>query len=322
MPIRNVNARPGRGAVAGILAALALMAAPAVAAAASAPAVSTGSATSVTATSTYLNGSIDPQGQDTTYFFQYGHTHSYGSQTAVADAGSFSQVLRIAVPVLGLTPLTTYHYRLIAINATGASTGGDHTFTTTALPLTLGITASPNPVSFGGSATIQGTLSGTGNAGRPVELQVSAFPFVAGFVNSGNPELTSATGAFSFPLLGLTQVTQYRVVTASSPLVVSPVSVENVAVLVTAHLAAAQRRHYVRFYGSVTPAEAGMQIGIVRVIHGRNILVAGTVLKAATPAASHYVKVLRVVRGGVYKVLARITDGTHVSAYSRPIRIG
>ena len=117
-------------------------------------------------------------------------------------------------------------------------------------------------------------------------------------------------------------MTQYRVVTATAPLVVSPVSVENVAVRVTAHVAAAQRRHYARIYGSVTPAEAGMQIGIVRVVHGRNFLVAGTVLKAATPAASHYVKVLRVVRGGVYRVFARITDGTHVSAYSRPIRVG
>ena len=160
MPIRNVHARPGRGAVAGVLAALALMAAPAVAAAASAPAVSTGSASSVTANSAYLNGSIDPQGQDTTYFFQYGHTRSYGSQTAVADAGSFSQVLRIAVPVLGLAPLTSYHYRLIAINATGASTGGDHTFTTTAVPLALSISPSPNPVAFGGSATHPGHAVG------------------------------------------------------------------------------------------------------------------------------------------------------------------
>ncbi len=322
MPIRNAITRLRRSAVAGTLAALALMAAPAVAAASSAPAVSTGSATSVTANSAYLTGSIDPQGQDTTYFFQYGRTRSYGSQTAAADAGSFSQVLRIAVPVLGLAPLSTYHYRLIAINATGASTGGDHTFTTSAVPLALTISAAPNPVSFGGSATIQGTLSGTGNAGRPVELQVDAFPFVAGFVNVGNPELTSATGAFSFPLLGLSELTQYRVITTGTPLVVSPVSVESVAVRVTAHVAAAQRRHYARIYGSVTPAEVGMQIGIVRVLHGRNILVAGTVLKAATPAASHYVKVLRVVRGGVYRVLARITDGTHVSAYSRPIRIG
>ncbi len=322
MPIRNVTPRRGRGAVAGVLAALALMAAPAVAAAASAPAVSTGSATSVTATSAFLTGSIDPQGQDTTYFFQYGRTHSYGSQTPVQDAGSFSQVLRIAVPVLGLTPLSTYHYRLIAVNATGASTGGDHTFNTPAVPLSLSISASPNPVLFGGSASIQGTLSGTGNSGRPVELQVNAFPFVAGFVNVGNPELTSTTGAFAFPLFGVTQLTQYRVATATAPLIVSPVTVESVAVRVTAHVAAAQRRHYIRIYGSVTPAEAGMQIGIVRVVHGRKILVAGTVLKAATPAASHYVKVLRVVRGGVYMVLARITDGTHVSAYSRPIRIG
>lgn len=322
MPIRNATSRPGRLAVAGVLAALAMMAVPALAAAASPPAVSTGSATAVGATSAILTGSINSQGQTTSYFFQYGPTRSYGAQSAVADAGSLNQSIRVGLPVTGLTPLTTYHYRLIAINGTGAGTGGDHTFTTTGVPLSLAVSAAPNPVLFGGSANIQGTLSGTGSAGRPVELQVSEFPFIAGFVDVGNPQLTSATGAFSFPVLGLTQLTQYRVITASSPLVVSNVAVENVAVRVSVHVAAAQRRHYARLFGSVTPAEPGAQIGILRLVHGRNVLVAGTLLKAATTAASHYVKVFRVVPGGVYRVFARITDGLHVSAYSRTLRIG
>ena len=68
------------------------------------------------------------------------------------------------------------------------------------MPLSLQILASPNPVSFGGAIVVQGTLSGTGNgnrAGRPAGATRS--PSRAGFQNVGNPELTTATGGFSFP---------------------------------------------------------------------------------------------------------------------------
>ncbi len=122
-------------------------------------------------------------------------------------------------------------------------------------------------------------------------------------------------------MLGLTQITQYRVLTASAPLISSPVWVENVAVRVGVHVARAQRAHYARFFGTVTPAEVGMQIGIVRVLHGRNVLVAGTLLRPGGAGFSRYSRVVRVVHGGIYKVLARITDGAHFSAYSAPVRI-
>jgi hypothetical protein len=102
----------------------------------------------------------------------------------------------------------------------------------------------------------------------------------------------------------------------------SPVAVESVAVRVSAHVAGTSRRHFARIYGTVTPAEVGMQIGIVRVVHGRYVLVAGTLLKPGTASASRFSRVVHVARRGIYKVLARITDGIHVSAYSQAMRIG
>jgi hypothetical protein len=322
MPIRSKLGRSVRLTAAGVVAALAVMATPAVSLAAPTPSVSTGSATLVQASTATLNGSINPQGQSTTYFFEYGHTRSYGYQTVVAGAGAGNQTVHVSVPVSGLASLTTYHYRLIAVNGSGASTGGDQTFTTLAVPLSLSIAATPNPVAFGGVAYIQGTLSGTGNAYHAVELQGNAFPFVAGFTNIGNPQITSAAGAFAFPVIGLTEITQYRVITVGSPLVASAVAVEGVAVRVSVHVARALRPHYVHIYGAVTPSEVGMQIGIVRVVNGRNVLVAGTVLKPANATASRYSKVFRVAHPGIYRVLARITDGSHYSAYSAPVRIG
>ncbi len=62
------------------------------------------------------------------------------------------------------------------------------------MPLSLAIVATPDPVSFGAAVTIQGTLSGTGNAGRAIVLQGNPFPFTAGFQDIGNTELTNAQG--------------------------------------------------------------------------------------------------------------------------------
>jgi hypothetical protein len=97
------------------------------------PITETGGATDVTETSAVLNGTINPVGLQTTYYFEYGTTTSYGSRIparieAVAGGGRdtklFSRTIR------GLTPGTTYHFRLVATNSMGASEGADRTFTT------------------------------------------------------------------------------------------------------------------------------------------------------------------------------------------------
>ena len=67
-----------RGVV--ILALLAGLALPATAAAAR-PGVTTGGAANLTDTTVSLNGSVNPKGKDTQYFFQYGLNKLYGSQT-------------------------------------------------------------------------------------------------------------------------------------------------------------------------------------------------------------------------------------------------
>jgi hypothetical protein len=313
------NAGPRSSAV--LIALLAALALPAAAGAASPPSLSTGPARQLSYSSVTLTGSINPRGQDTTYFFQYGPTRAYGSQTGLADAGAGSKAVHVSLSVGGLQPVSRYHYRLIAVNATGASTGGDGTFTTTAVPLSLQILAAPNPVPFGGSATVQGTLSGTGNGNRAVVLQANPFPYTQGFANLGNPQLTNSTGTFAFPVLGLAQATQFRVVTAGSPLVASPVIIEGVTVRVSAHVARTRRRHYARIYGTVTPAEDGMQIGILKVSHGRYVLVAGTILRHGSASSSRFSRVVHVT-SGIYRVLARVTDGAHSSAYGAPLRIG
>ena len=93
------------------------------------PVVITNGATNVTASSGTLNGSLDPHGLATTVFFQYGTTTSYGSATPM-QSQTGNTYRNITANVGGLTPHTTYHFRMVATNAGGTRMGNDRTFTT------------------------------------------------------------------------------------------------------------------------------------------------------------------------------------------------
>jgi hypothetical protein len=99
-------------------------------AAASAPAVTTAAASDVGKSSATLSGTVDPNGQSTTYFFQYGTTTSYGTQTSPADVGSGNTPVGVHQGIFGLSPNTTYHFRLVAQNSAGTTNGADQTLTT------------------------------------------------------------------------------------------------------------------------------------------------------------------------------------------------
>jgi hypothetical protein len=315
---------PGRVAHRALLAlalsVLALACAAAAANAATAPSATTGRSTSVTYSSAIVFATINPHGQDTNYVFQYGTTRKYGAQTPLAPAGAGVSALQVSQTITGLAPLTTYHYRILATNPTGAATGDDRTFATGPVPLSLAIAGAPNPVVFGNSFLVEGTLSGTGSANHPVALQANPFPYLSGFQTVGNPELTNASGGFSFPFLGLLENAQLRVVTVGKPEVSSAVLVENVAVRVTFHVRATRRRGYARLYGTVAPAEAGALVGFQLLRPGRSLNKGGTIVTAGTATVSKFNRVVR-VQPGLYRALVKVSDGAHVSAYSPPVLI-
>jgi hypothetical protein len=104
-----------------------------------APAVITGEVTAVTATGAVVPGSVDPRGAATSFSVQYG-TSSYTSSLAAGSAGSATLPVGISATLTGLSPATTYHYRVVASNSEGTTAGEDRTFTTAALPA-----ATPTP---------------------------------------------------------------------------------------------------------------------------------------------------------------------------------
>jgi hypothetical protein len=290
-------------------------------AATSAPAAISSTASGATYSSITLHGYVDAHGLETNYVFQYGTTAGYGGQTPLAPAGNGTITLKFSQTVTGLQPGLTYHYRIVAVNSDGTTNGKDRTFKTASVPLSVQIAGSPNPVEFGNSFLVEGNLSGTGAASHAVELQANPFPYTGGFKDVGNPELTSATGGFSFPYLGLIENAQLRVVTVGKPEVASPVITEGVAVRVSFHVRPARRRGYVYLYGSVTPAEVGALVGFQLLQPGKSVNEGGTVVKAGTPSVSSFGRTVRLRHAGLYRALVVITDGAHVYNYSEPILI-
>ncbi|HSS42277.1 MAG TPA: hypothetical protein VLK37_06955 [Solirubrobacterales bacterium] len=98
------------------------------------PLVTTGAATDVSDTSAQLVGSVDNTfGDQTTFHFEYGLTTAYGTRLPAGTdgiAGNLRTPRTVTRLAQGLQPGTTYHYRLVATNSAGTTSGADQTFTT------------------------------------------------------------------------------------------------------------------------------------------------------------------------------------------------
>ena len=103
--------------------------------------VKTEPATSVTRTTAVLNGSLDPDGMPTTYWFEYGIDTSYRQKTPEASAGSGSGSVAVApTEIDNLQPGRRYHFRLVAHNdSLGTTRGPDQTFVAASAPTISGV---------------------------------------------------------------------------------------------------------------------------------------------------------------------------------------
>src|SRR5688500_15361226 len=118
-----------------------VLAVPASVALAAAPSATTGSASGVARTGATLNGTVDPNGAATSWHFEYGTTTAYGLQSAGGDAGAGDDPVPVSTALQGLSAGTTYHYRVVAVNADGTVTGADRTFRTPSGPALPGISS-------------------------------------------------------------------------------------------------------------------------------------------------------------------------------------
>ena len=143
------------------------------------PLVTTGAASSVNRTGATLNGVVNPQGAAATYHFDYGTGTGYGSSTPETGAASPTGQQFVPAAVAGLTPGTTYHYRLVATNAGGTTTGEDRTFATAAAPRPPAPQASTSPAT--GVGTTQATLHGAVNPRGTATLSFFQYGTTTGY---------------------------------------------------------------------------------------------------------------------------------------------
>src|SRR5207248_6350686 len=68
----------------------------------STPTVTTSPATSVSDTGATLNGTVNPNGQQTNYAFQWGPTSGYGHETALTSAGAGTSASSVSAALTGL----------------------------------------------------------------------------------------------------------------------------------------------------------------------------------------------------------------------------
>jgi hypothetical protein len=83
-----------------------------------------------------LQGTVDPNGSETEYHFEYGTTTSYGSTIAPNEAGGGTSAVEATESIPYLKPETTYHYRLVADSPAGEDFGQDKVLTTGAAVMT------------------------------------------------------------------------------------------------------------------------------------------------------------------------------------------
>jgi hypothetical protein len=135
------------------------------------PVVLTGSAQGASTSGVTLTGSVNPSGNATNWWFEYGPTSAYGTKTAAKSAGSGTAATGVSAAIMKLTAGTTYHYRLVASSSAGTTYGGDVTFSTIAA---VSLQASTVQVVYGSAATLSGAIA-TRQSG--VTVSILATPY-------------------------------------------------------------------------------------------------------------------------------------------------
>lgn len=92
------------------------------------PEVTTTSPGSVSPTSAYVYGDVDPNGCQTTYVFEYRKSGGLWGQGGTY--GVFGEGSQLVSDFLSVQPSTTYEYKLTASNVYGSATGGVKSFST------------------------------------------------------------------------------------------------------------------------------------------------------------------------------------------------
>jgi DNA-binding beta-propeller fold protein YncE len=184
----------------------------------------TGAASGVAETVGTLNGTVNPDGLAVSSCrFEYG-TEPGVYPNAVAcssNPGAGSTPVPVSAPLSGLTPVTTYYYRLAVTNANGANYGQELSFTTPGLPTIDGSSAEVHSTEKAGQthATLQAQINPDGREttysfeyGETTSYGTSV-PLPAQAIGAGQQPVSVPASELSGLTLGTTY--HYRVVASN-----------------------------------------------------------------------------------------------------------
>lgn len=226
------------------------------------PAVVTSSATSVSALGATLVGRVNPNGQATNYYFQYGTSTAYKSKTATTAIGNGTSSVTLTIPVTGLSANTKYHFRIVATNATGTSRGTDRTFTTPRALTGVTLKANPDVLTWNAKVSLTGSVGGKGLNGVKVVLMRQTFPYTTPAVQIASTN-TSSSGSFAFQVGPYYAGVKFQAITQTSPARTS--SILTVGNLLKTKLRVASRaRTTAKLRGQIYPAVQSARVTVFR----------------------------------------------------------
>lgn len=288
-----------------------------------APTVSTSAATNVGPQQATLVGRVNPQGQATTYYFQYGTSTKYASRTASVSAGASTSTATVQATITGLPANTKYNFRVVAVNATGTTRGSNRTVTTTRGLTGVAIGAARSRVVWNTPASIQGTVAGQKTGAVKVVLLRQDFPFTGPLVQVAT-QTTSSAGAYDFTTGPLYVATRFQVTTATTPALASAVLTIR-SRLLTKLWISTKRSTAMTLRGSVYPVVPKGRTSVQRrTPKGRWIRVKRATLRHDTTAnrSSYTVSVPRLTRTARYRVVVLPRDGgAHVTTNSKSVLV-
>lgn len=98
---------------------------------AGAPSATTNTSVAPTDTTAVVTGTVTPNGDFTSYWYEFGTSASLGNKTSNQNIGSGFAAIPATGYITGLTKNTTYYFKLVAENQYGKVSGSQHSFRTT-----------------------------------------------------------------------------------------------------------------------------------------------------------------------------------------------
>ena len=279
------------------------------------PQVTTGGVSHVRGTTAELEGTVYPHGLPTTYFFQFGPTTSYGSQTTPAILPASNTRVKVGQITGGLHP--GYHYRIVGYNGASAGlarVGKDKVFGSKSIKLKFHLPKSLESIQYRHGFTLSGTVTGNGAAGASVVLQETPFPYLSEFSTVSEPVATTSAGGFSFRVSSLDTSAEFRIITTGPKPQISGVVKQQVTPVVTLRVHHSSAPGLVRLYGTISPSVTGAHV-LIQLSKAarpgnteknsertsRFVTQFSTIAKKASRTSSRFSVVVKVVHSGHYR---------------------